>query len=109
MSRIRFFCGSEQWSYISTEFNPADTVTRSFKTVAQLMATRTWISRKWIDNLNKYSPVEGVDDDIENRKKVGNMKTERSDPLEKVLSLTTRCTKFLYSNSLKRIITTYRS
>lgn len=55
------------------------------------------------------SPVESVDDDIENRKKVGNMKTERSDPLEKVLSLTTRLTKFLYSNSLKRIITTYRS
>lgn len=41
-----------------------------------------------------------MDDDIENRKKVGNMKTERSDPLEKVLSLTTRLTKFLYSNSL---------
>lgn len=50
-----------------------------------------------------------MDDDIENRKKVGNMKTERSDPLETVLSLTTRLTKFLYSNSLKRIITTYRS
>lgn len=37
------------------------------------------------------------------------MKTERLDPLEKVLSLTTRLRQFLSSNSLKRTITIYRS
>nr|XP_034336122.1 uncharacterized protein LOC117692445 [Crassostrea gigas] len=111
VSRIRSFCGPEQWGYISTESNPADIATRSFKTSS--LPHSVWLQGpEFLVNeyvhVNEYFPVVEADDDVEIRKEVVNLKTETSDHPEKVLSLTARFTKFSSWNSLKRAITNLR-
>lgn len=111
VSRIRSFCGPEQWGYISTESNPADIATRSFKTSS--LPHSVWLQGpEFLVNeyvhVNEYFPVVEAADDVEIRKEVVNLKTETSDHPEKVLSLTARFTKFSSWNSLKRAITNLR-
>lgn len=58
--------------------------------------------------MNEYFFVVEVDDDVEIRKEVVNLKIEILDFLEKVLFLIVRFMKFLFWNSFKRVIINLR-
>lgn len=113
VSRIRSFCGPEQWCHMSTEHNPADIAIRKFETSE--LPCSVWLrGRKLLNddfsNVCENFPLVDVDDDIEIKKGAVSIKTAASlsNPTQKFSTWSKRITKFSSWNRLTRAITNLR-
>jgi hypothetical protein len=115
VSRIRSFCGPEQWCYIPTELNPADIATRKFETSE--LPCSVWLrgpellkSDDDFSNVREDFPLVDVGSDVEIKKGAVSLKTDASlsNPAQKFSTWTERITKFSSWNRLTRAITNLR-
>lgn len=79
VSRIRAFCGPEQWNHVPTDENPADIATRKFTTSD--LSTSMWLRGPdflhtiKLDVANKHYPLIDAESDQELKKEVVTVKT----------------------------------
>lgn len=79
VSRIRAFCGPEQWNHMPTDENPADIATRKFTTSD--LSTSMWLRGPdflhtiKLDDSNEHYPFIDAESDQELKKEVVTVKT----------------------------------
>lgn len=79
VSRIRSFCGPEQWNHVPTDDNPADVATRKFRTSdltgSMWLRGPDLLQRVNLDDVNEHFPLVDAESDKEIKKDISAVKT----------------------------------
>lgn len=79
VSRIRSFCGPEQWNHVPTDDNPADVATRKFRTSdltgSMWLRGPDLLQRFKLDDVNEHFPLVDAESDKEIKKEISAIKT----------------------------------